>query len=281
MNPETLRVDSDAQTGSKTIDVPAGATISSLTGVVDYYKGFYTLLVDAAEPPKVENVKGFVAVSAAGERETTVGSFNIENFFDDETNSSDLKKEAVVSKEYFNNRLKKVSLAIRNVLSMPDVLGIEEVENLKVLKKVADKVNADAVASGQPDPKYVAYLEEGNDVRGIDVGFLVKSTKIKVIGTEQLAKDVKLDVPGAFPDEKLFDRTPLLLKAEVIDAKAAKPLAFTVIVNHLKSYLGIGDDEKGDRVREKRRLEAEWLAKLVDERQKADPAEKADPVRGF
>jgi hypothetical protein len=49
----------------------------------------------------------------------------------------------------------------------------------------------------------------------------------------------------------LFDRTPLLLKAEVIDSKAAKPLAFTVIVNHLKSYLGIGDDEKGDRVREK------------------------------
>ena len=76
------------------------------------------------------------------------------------------------------------------------------------------------------------------------------------------------------PDAKLFDRTPLLLKAEVIDPKSAKPLAVTVIVNHLKSYLRIGDEEKGDRVREKRRLEAEWLAKFVDDRQKADPAEK-------
>ena len=274
MNPETLRVESDAQTGSKTIDVPAGATIAALTGVIDYYKGFYTIVADASDPPKVENVKGFVAVSAATDRETTVGSFNIENFFDDETNSSDVKKEAVVSKDYFQNRLKKVSLAIRNVLSMPDVLGIVEVENLKVLKKIAEKVNADVVASGQPDPKYVAYLEEGNDVRGIDVGFLVKSTKIKVIGTEQLAKDVKLDLPGELPDARLFDRTPLLLKAEVIDSKAAKPLAFTVIVNHLKSYLGIGDDERGDRVREKRRLEAEWLAKFIEERQKADPSEK-------
>jgi predicted extracellular nuclease len=274
MNPETLRVDSDAQTGSKTLDIPAGATISGLTGVIDYYKGFYTLVVDAASPPKVENIKGFVAVSPAAAREVTVGSFNIENFFDDETNSSDVKKEAVVSKDYFKNRLNKVSLAIRNVLSLPDVLGIIEVENLKVLKKVAEKINADAVASGQPDPKYVAYLEEGNDVRGIDVGFLVKSTKIKFVGTQQLSKDVKLDLPGELPDARLFDRTPLLLKAEVIDTLSSKPLAFTVIVNHLKSYLGIGDEEKGERVREKRRLEAEWLAKFVEDRQKADPAEK-------
>jgi len=274
MNPETFRVESDAQIGSKTIDVPAGATINGLAGVVDVFKGFYTLVVDAGDSPKVENVKGFVPVSAAADRETTVGSFNIENFFDDESNSDNVKKEAVVSKEYFQNRLKKVSLAIRNVLSMPDVLGMVEVENLKVLRKIAEKVNADVVSSGQPDPKYVAYLEEGNDARGIDVGFLVKTTKIKVLGTEQLAKEVKLDLPGELPEVRLFDRTPLLLKVEVIDPKATKPLAYTVIVNHLKSYLGIGDDEKGDLVREKRRLEAEWLAKFVEERQKADPAEK-------
>jgi hypothetical protein len=55
------------------------------------------------------------------------------------------------------------------------------------------------VAAGQPDPKYVAYLEEGNDARGIDVGFLVKSTKIKVIGTEQLAKDVNSICPANCP----------------------------------------------------------------------------------
>ncbi len=274
MNPEILRVDSQEQTGAKAIDVPAGAAIKNLTGIIDYSRKFYTLYVDAANPPTVENVKGFTPLSPAGEREVTVGSFNIENFFDDEVNSGNVEKEATLPKDVFQKRLNKVSMAIRNVLSTPDVLGIVEVENLKVLQKIADKINADTVAAGQASPKYVAYLEEGNDVRGIDVGFLVKSTKIRVIETKQLAKDVKLDFAGAAPDEKLFDRTPFMLRAEVIDAKSAKLLAFTVIVNHLKSYRGIDDEKDGMRNRAKRRLEAEWLANFVQERQKADPMER-------
>jgi predicted extracellular nuclease len=274
MNPEILRVDSSMQVDAKSIDVPAGATIKNITGVIDYSKKFYTLLVDAANPPAIENIKGFVPVSAAGEREVTVASFNIENFFDDEINSSNVEKEAIFPKDVFQNRLNKVSLAIRNVLSTPDVLALIEVESLKVLRKVADRINADAVAAGKPDPKYAAYLEEGNDPRGIDVGLLVKSGKIKVVETKQLAKDEKLNYSGAFPNEKLFDRTPLLLKAEVADAKTSKTLAFTVIVNHLKSYRGIDDEKDGDRVRNKRRLEAEWLANFVQERQKTDPAER-------
>ncbi len=274
MNPEVLRVDSDGLNGAKVLDIPAGATIKGLTGVVDYYKGFYTVLIDADPAPTVENIKGFVPVSAAGEREVTIGSFNIENFFDDEDNSKTVVKEAILPKAVFQNRLNKVSLAIRNVLSMPDVLGIVEVENLKVMQKIAAKISADAVAADQPDPKYVAYLENGNDVRGINVGFLVKPGKIKVIETKQLAADIKMNYPGGSPDEKLFDRPPLMLRAEVLDTKTEKPLAFTVIVNHFKSYRGINDPKDGDRVRNKRRLEAEWLAKWVEDREKADPAER-------
>ncbi len=274
MNPEILRVDSDSQTGAKAIDVPSGATMKGLTGVIDYSKKFYTLLVDATNPPTVENIKGFVAVSPAGDREVTVGSFNVENFFDDEVNSSNVEKEATLPKDVFQARLNKASLAIRTVLSMPDVLGIVEMENLKVLQKLADKINADAVAAGKPDPKYVPYLEEGNDVRGIDVGFLVKSTKVKVVEVKQLAKDEKLSYGAGFPDEKLFDRPPLMLRAEVADAKTGKPFAFTVIVNHLKSYRGIDDEKDGDRVRNKRRLEAEWLANFIQEREKGDPNER-------
>ena len=69
-------------------------------------------------------------------------------------------------------------------------------------------------------------------------------------------------------------RTPLLLRAEVSDAKTGKPFDFTVIVNHLKSYRGIDDPKDGDRVRQKRRLEAEWLAKFVEERAKSNPDER-------
>ncbi len=274
MNPEMLRIDSLAQTDARAIDVPAGATIRNLVGTIDYSRRFYTLLVDAATPPTVETLRGFIPVSSAGERETTIGSFNIENFFDDEVNSSNVEKETVLLKDVFQRRLNKASIAIRIALATPDVLGIIEIENLKVLQKLADKTNNDAVAAGQPNPKYAAYLEGGNDIRGINVGFLVKSTKIKVTETKQVGKDVKFDFPGSLQDEKLFDRPPLILRAEVIDAKSPNPLTFTVIVNHFKSYRGIDDEKEGKRVQNKRRLQAEWLAKYLEDRQKIDPAER-------
>lgn len=272
-NPEMLRVDSDAQIGAKPLDVTAGATVRNLTGVIDYAFRRYTLLLDAGGAPTVEGMRSFTAVSPAGDRELTIGAFNIENFFDDEKNSDNVEKELVVPKEYFQKRLNKASLAIRKVLAMPDVLGVEEVENLKVLKKLAAKINADAVAAGLPDPKYDAFLEEGNDIRGIDSGFLVKTTKVKVLETKQLAKNEELDFKGAAGDQKLFDRPPFMIRVQAIDARQAEPMTVTVIVDHLKSYLGIDSEKDGPRVREKRKQEAEWLAKFVADRSKAEPDE--------
>ncbi len=273
-NPELLRVDSLQQEGATAIDVPVGATFKGLTGIIDYSRRAYTLVVDARDRPTPENVKGFVSVSAAGPRELTVAAANLENLFDDEINSSNVEKEATVTKEVFRTKLKKTSLAIRTVLSTPDIIGVSEVENLKVLKKLADQINADAVAAGQPDPKYVGYLEEGNDGRGIDVGYLVKSTKLKVIEVVQLGKDEKNTSPAAYPNEKLYDRPPLMIRVEAIDTASAKPLTLTIVGNHFKSYGGINDEKDGPRVRDKRRIQAEWLAKWVDDRQKADATEK-------
>lgn len=274
MNPETIRVDSLAQSGGKPIDVTTGATLKEVTGIIDYSRKYYTLLVDASYERKIENLRSFTPLSPAAEREVTVGSFNVENFFDDEVNSSNVQDEDVTPKDIFQKRLAKTSMAIRNVLASPDVLGIVEVENLKSLQKLADKVNADAVAAGASDPKYTAHLIEGNDVRGIDVGFLVKSSKIKVIEVKQIGKDDKLAGVSGAEDQNLHDRPPLMIRVEVIDPKAAKPLAFAVIVNHFKSYNGIDDPKDGSRVQNKRRLQAEALAKFVLDRQTADPTER-------
>ncbi|MBK8466065.1 MAG: hypothetical protein IPL32_09550 [Chloracidobacterium sp.] len=271
-NPEMLRVDSVFQSGSKIIEVTAGATVKDLTGVIEYISGRYTLAVDATNTPVIEGNRTFTKVSSAGEREITVAAFNVENLFDDEKNSSNVRDEAVAPKEVFQKKLAKTSLAIRNVLSMPDLIGVGEVENLTSLKKLAVRINADAVADGKPDPKYEAYLEEGNDPRGIDNGFLVKSTRLKVLETKLLAKDVQLDFDGR-SNLSLFDRPPFLIRLQAIDAKSATLLEITAIANHFKSYGGIDSEKDGPRTRQKRKQEAEWLANFVVERQKANPEE--------
>ena len=43
---------------------------------------------------------------------------------------------------------------------------------------LAAKITADAIAASQPDPAYVAFLVEGNDITGLDVGFLIKSAEV-------------------------------------------------------------------------------------------------------
>ena len=117
---------------------------------------------------------------------------NLENFFDDEDDPA--IKEDIVTTEAFQNRLKKISAAIRVYLRMPDIIGAIEVENLSALKKLAEKINADAVAAKEENPKYEAFLIDGNDGRGIDVGFLVKTSRVKVVDVKQFGKDEKFKI---------------------------------------------------------------------------------------
>jgi len=270
MNPEILRVDSDVQEGSKPLDVAVGMTVKNLVGVIDYSRRAYTLLLDTkSQTPVLEGQRKFIKVSPASLRETTISFFNLENFFDDEKNSENIQDETILPKEIFRVRLNKASLAIREVLSYPDILGVEEVENIKVLKKLAEKINSDSVKANQPDPKYEAILEEGNDGRGIDVGFLIKASRVKVLEVQQLAKNERISFGNR--TGYLYDRPPLLVKVEILDEK--NPTVITVIVNHFKSYLGIDDPENGEYVRQQRRRQAEWLANYLVERQKSNPNE--------
>ncbi len=270
-NPERLRVDSDGQVGAATLEVTTGAVVTNLTGPLDYAFRTYTILPDPAPVPGVSgNLPGAIPVPVPTADQFTVGSFNMERFFDttDDPNTQD----AVLTPTAFNNRLNKSSLAIRNVLRMPDILGVEEVENLTTLQSVASKVNSDAVADLQPNPNYVAYLEEGNDIGGIDVGFLVKSSRVNVIDLAQYGKDTTYINPNNGQPELLNDRPPLLLRATV-NTPTGSPFPVTVIVNHLRSLSGVDDPADGNRVRTKRRAQAEFLANLIQARQTADPNE--------
>ncbi len=272
-NPERIRVESTAQLGAQAIDVNASAEIKNLTGVLHYAYRAYTIYVDADNKPIISGLVPAKPLPAINDRQFAIAGMNLENFFDDQDDPS--FKEDIVTTQGFEKRLKKISLAIRNYLNMPDVIGVIEVENLAALKRLAQKINDDVTASGKSNPKYEAYLIEGNDPRGIDSGFLVKSSRVKVVEVKQFGKDEKFTNPNNKGEDNLNDRPPLMLRASIDDVKTGKPFEFTAIVNHLKSYRGVDDlKDGGERVRLKRRLQAEFLAKFVQERQKANPDER-------
>lgn len=272
-NPERLRVDSDALTGAATLDVTSEATLANVTGVLDYSFRTYTIfpLPGNQTPASIVGNISATPVPAANTNEFTVASFNLERFYDttDDPNSADVALTA----DGFKRRLQKASLSIRNVLRMPDIIGVIEMENLTTLQALASEINTDAVAAGQGDPKYVAYLEEGNDPGGIDVGFLVKSTRVNVVSVTQEGKDTTFVNPANNQSEILNDRPPLILQA-IVNAPDRSRFALTVIVNHLRSLNGVEDPANGNRIRHKRRAQAEYLANLIQARQAANPTER-------
>ncbi len=272
-NPERLRLDSDALVGAAKLEVTSGATLANVTGVLDYTFRCYTLLPLPGNQTQASVVGNISAppVPEAAANEFTVASFNLERFFD--TTDDPGVTDVALTPDGFARRLQKASLTIRNVLRMPDILGVEEMENLTTLQTLASKINSDAVAAGQSDPKYVAYLEEGNDPGGIDVGVLVKSTRVTVVSVTQEGKSATFVNPANGQSETLNDRPPLLLKA-LVHAPDRSRFALTLIVNHLRSLSGIEDPSSGNRVRHKRRAQAEFLAQLIQARQAADPTER-------
>jgi uncharacterized protein len=278
-NPERLRIESAAQLGSQAINIPAMIELKNVAGVMHYGYRTNSILLDVNTRPSVASYPKQINMPAIGERQFSVAGMNVENLFDDQ-DDPDIKED-IVTTESFNSRLKKISKAIRVVMQSPDVIGIVEAENLPALKRLADKVNTDTEAAGKPNPKYEAYLIDGNDGRGIDVGFLVKSSRVKTTEVKQLGKDLKYKNPDRDEDNFLNDRPPLMLRASIMDAKTNQPFEFTVVVNHLKSFLGYSDPKQQDNVRLKKKMQAEFLAKWVQERQKADTKEKIILVGDF
>ncbi len=283
-NPERLRVDSFNQPGTSPLDVATGAVVSDITGPLDFGGRTYSILVDGGAAPTVDPSGALTRVDAPTPLpdEVTIASANLQRFFD--TANDPDTSDPVLTPAAFENRLNKVSRLIRDVLKSPDIVGVEEVENLATLHAIAARVNDDAVAAGGANPGYTAYLEEGNDVGGIDVGFLVKGSRVTVDSVTQYGHDETYIDPATSlpfmvtcspPDpnpcpDNLNDRPPLVLKGSVGHSGGNSTFAVTVIVNHLRSLSGI-DGTDGYRIRHKRRAQAEFLASLIQSLQSADP----------
>ena len=286
-NQERLMVRSRGQVGAQPLSVDTGAEVAGLLGVLDYFAGTWALLPDVATPPTVSGGRLPEAVNDPRYDEVTVGSFNLLRLFDEVNDSNGA---VTLTPEALDKRLAKAALAICDYLKTPDILGAVEVENLRVLQLLSERIDATCAAR----PGYVPYLQPGNDVGGINVGFLVSSrltadgvARVEVLDVAQFGKETTLANPNG-TTSLLNDRPPLRLRARVHqDATSSYPL--TVIVNHLRSLNDINDTlpgssgwaTGGERVRVKRGAQAVYLAQLVEEMQQANPDEKIVLVGDF
>ena len=286
-NQERLMVRSRGQVGAQPISVDTGADVAGLLGVLDYFAGTWALLPDVATPPSVSGGILPEAVNDPSYDEVTVGSFNLLRLFDEVNDSNGA---VTLTPEALDKRLAKAALAICDYLKAPDILGAVEVENLRVLQLLSERIDATCAAR----PGYVPYLQPGNDVGGINVGFLVSSrvtadgmARVEVLDVAQFGKETTIANPNG-TTSLLNDRPPLRLRARVHqDAASSYPL--TVIVNHLRSLNDINDTlpgsggwtTGGERVRVKRGAQAVYLAQLVQEMQQANPDEKIVLVGDF
>jgi predicted extracellular nuclease len=284
-NPERIRVDSDGLVGGTLLDVGFGQTVSNLVGPLDYTFRTYTILPDVGSSPVVSGGVTEIAASITAANEFTVASYNLERFFDD-VNDPGIG-EPVLTTTAYNNRLGKASRQIRNFLRFPDIIGVIEVENLTTLQTLATQINNDAVANSQPNPLYTPFLVEGNDVGGIDVGFLVKTSIVFGSNPRVSVNSVTQELDGTLfvnadsSTETLHDRPPLRLDAVVNGPSGGPGFPITVIVNHLRSLGSVNSEAAGtngwttagERVRAKRQAQAEDLANLIQARQVGNPAE--------
>lgn len=254
LNPERLKIDTNGRAGATGMTLTSDVALSNVIGPLDFSFGEYRLIPQA--DPTVTSNMAAVPVPVPGLDEFTIASFNIENFNNAATQRA------------------KASLAIRNVLRYPDIIGLQEIFELSGLQALATQINNDAVANGDPNPLYEARLVEGNGVGGDndqDVGFLVKTARVQINSTTQeRAADTFIN-PNTGNPEKLHDRPPFVLNATV-DPSGANPMTVIVVVNHLRSFIDIDQDPgDGPRVRAKRTKQAESLASLLQELQTNNP----------
>ncbi len=275
-NPEVIRVDTAQQRSAdgkpgEPLDIAAMTAVENIVGVLQYEGGRYVIFTDLDTRPVFTTVRKPKAMPKLTDTQFSVAGMNLENFFDDVDDPG--IKEPVTPPEVFQKRLNKISRSIRDYLRLPDVIGSIEVENINALKKLAERINSDSVKAGLDDPKYEAFLIEGNDGRGIDCGFLIKRSRVDIVEIIQIGKKDTYEHPETGDELPLNDRPPLMVRVSV-KMPDGKEFPLTVIVNHMKSFRGYSDPKNMNNVRLKKRLQAETLARFVSARQKADAAER-------
>ncbi len=194
-------------------------TVSGATGPMGFNFSNYRIMVQPEALPAVAKTGvayPYEELSLSGEKQLRIASFNVENYFP----VGGRLDGGTISEEEFAEKTARLTDAINNRLERPEVIAVQEVHDLATLQALATSLGG-----------YTAYLEEGNDNRGIDVGFLVKDG-VRVNNVTQYGKTAQ--GPEGFDcsdvDGGLFDRPPL---AAEVQAKGFGE--FTIFSNHFSS----------------------------------------------
>jgi len=267
-NPEVFKMNT-ADFGAVPVNTPFnGGSTFRAEGVISYDFGAYTLiptkfaLKTAVNLPRPVTPRPFNALR--------VGGFNMERFCDTEFNTvftcSGGDTEPTADQVALKTR--RLSAYVGSVLRLPDILSVEEVKSLPILQGLAKQLGDDYPV------RYDAYLIPGHDPSGINVGFLVRSDRVRVLSTRQLGAD-ETWVDGG-QTVFLHDHPPLLLTAVI---PWANNMRINVIAVHPKARQNV--DKSGtadaDRDRQKRFLQAKSLATQVQALQ-SNPTEGRSPL---
>lgn len=184
----------------------------------------------------------------------TVATQNLFRFYD--THDDPSRRDSVLTPASYRQKIEKTAWYMSHELGCPDIVAVQEVENIRVLKHLA----AEACLKQH---SYAAHLLEGNDFSGMDVGFLL-SKKLNVRHVRQLGANARQK--GGYA--RLFDRPPLLL--ELANTWCGLK-SISLVVVHNRSFKGLKTAETSKRVRKKRVQQAEWLGEWVAAQEKSQP----------
>ena len=269
--------------GGYLVNARTGNLIKDLVGPLDYTYDEYKVLPSADNPPRV--LPGWWAISdivgPKGLRSGfTVATYNMYNLFDEFDDPGKDDEPELYPPELVELMLSKHAHAIKDILRLPDLVAVQEVENIAILERLTETEPINGI--------YGAVLVDGPDFRGIDVGLLYRLDRVEVISAEARQTSTDLDDlygPGTdpnFPVEEgynpLFSRPPLvvhlktLVKSHRHWCKQRAGTDLWVIINHFKSkgvYWPTYDDPEPRRIEQ-----AEWVNSLVDEIQEGNSRAK-------
>ena len=215
--------------------VAVGDRVSAVTGPLAFTYGGYK--IEPSSPPVITNEEGILPVlPAPAEDGFSLMTWNVENLFD--ILNPHPSSPAIPTAGEYQLDLTKIANTILSA-GAPTIISLQEVENLAILQDLAEH---DLLAGYN----YQAYLLEGTDSRGIDVGYLVRGDQVSVTLVEQR------NAPG-----EMFSRPPLLLQATITTSNGE--VEIYLLNNHFLSL------SAGEELTEPRRTaQAAWNGGIVE-----------------